>query len=470
MLVMLYFFIIGIKQTLKWLRKIIGNYRANAAVASLMFILLIPNLSWVQNYVLNCWQYGHSSENSYCDPKNPEMFTNPLHLAAKWIARHTDSSAIVFSYWKELAIWLDGRKVIVGRSLIPPDQFDYQLRDYGVKYVVAVHWQATLNECEPLFAKSKKFEFVLVHRVGNVQIFEVRRKGEQYGKSENIIPVYQKAMPTGQSDIDLSYNKALHLLEDDPAKAEPVFLDLASQVKNSTVMEYYLGVTKEFLGQIDSANMIFEKYSSYMQAGIFARMAWQHQEIISQLKNASYNNNPYERVMIFHMLAKDYWNLGFRKQAIKMLDRALEIDSTYRPVIESYAVYAFLQGDTVSAENYLKKCQKIESYNIFASNFISTVQYIHALQNTANPAKQRELRLKIAKSYITIGLLENAIDELQALLYSNRSDITAIRLLGELYEIKNLYEPALRCYKTLLILDPMDREAERKISILSARF
>jgi tetratricopeptide (TPR) repeat protein len=358
----------------------------------------------------------------------------------------------------------------VGRSLIPPDQFDYQIRDYGVKYVVAVHWESNLNECEPLFAKSKKYEFDPVYKVGNVQIFEARRKAELFGKNGNLNFAYHKARPAKLSDIDSSYNKALRLMEDDPVRAESAFKSLILRIKGSAVMEYYLGITKEFLGQLDSARIIFGKFSSFMQAGVFAQMAWQHQEIISQLERANSANNPYERIMIFHLLAKRYWDMGYCKQAIKMLNRSLEVDSMYAPVIESYAVYSFQQGDTLSAERYLQKVQKIESYNIFVNNFISTLQYVRALRTTADPVKQRSLRLKIAESYIATGLLENAIDELQELLYFDRSDFKAMRLLGELYEVKNLYEPALRWYKTSLMLDPADSITKRRISALNTRF
>jgi len=81
-----------------------------------------------------------------------------------------------------------------------------------------------------------------------------------------------------------------------------------------------------------------------------------------------------------------------------------------------------------------------------------------------------ELRLKIIESYIAMGLREDAIDDLQALLRLAPLNRPALHLLAELFEMKHRYEPALRSYRTLLAIDSSNDEVRQKIRELSTRF
>jgi tetratricopeptide (TPR) repeat protein len=436
----------------------------NATIVFLS-LLVLPNMVWLQSFVKNSWQYRQSPETFYLklrEEKNPpEMFTKPLHLVAAWIVQHSDSSTVILSRWKELAVWLQGRKLVESNPRIMRDQFYYQLRDYGVKYIVAVRWRAPINEYETLFVQSDRFVFIPVYTVGNVDVYEVQLKEISSSEKGIVVP---------DSNIRSSYDQALSVLEDEPLKSEGMLKELVAGTEGYTMVTFHIGVAKEFAGQLDSAAAIFENFRSLPQAGSYLQQASYHLENILLLKQTMDTNLPWGNAQRFNELATRYWGLGYRKQAMNMLQRSLEVDPQYFLSHVFAAYYSLQQRDTLSARKSLNQAQALDSTNSFVKGFAMLLRYYDSLACITDCSQQNVLRLKIVDSYLALGLQENAIDELQNLLYFDPTNQPALHLLAELFEMKRRYEPALRSYRTILTINPANNEVRQKVHELSARF
>ncbi len=296
--VMIFLCIVGFKQSVEWLHTRRRSVVPVRSAGWLTILLLIPNISWMQSFAWNNEQYSRSPEDLYRKYESgqgyAEMFAKPFHLAAQWIVQHSDSSAVILTRWKEVGLWLDGRKIVEFNPFSMPGPFDFLLRDYAIKYIVAANWRAALNEYETLFAQSRRFDFFLRYRVGNAEVYEVVPKSA---------PAAEQQVIAADSSTSARYVAAIHLLEDDPPVAKKILKDLAPKTGGHGAIVFHIGVAEEFAGQLDSASALFAKFTSLSQAGAYIQMAWYHQEIISRVKMAEAAASPDEQARRFHVVA-----------------------------------------------------------------------------------------------------------------------------------------------------------------------
>jgi len=433
-------------------------------VVVLLSLLVLPNMVWLQSYVWNSRQYAQSPESFYAKFKNeqkpPEMFTKPLNLAAAWIVQHSDSSAVILSRWKELAVWLQGRKLVESNPRLMRDQFYYQLRDYGVKYVVAARWWSPINEYETLFAQTDRFVFIPVYTVGNVDVYEVKLKEISSGEKGITLP---------NAGVNSLYDQAISVLEDEPLKSEKILKGIVSGTEGYTMVTFQIGVAKEFSGQLDSAAAIFENFRLLPQAGSYLQLSWYHLEMISRLKTALSVTSG-QRSWLYHSLAVTYWGLGYRKRAMLMLPQSLKADSQLYPALIASTIFSLEKGDTGTAWAYLDKARSLDSSNIFVDGLTKIQKCLDTLRVATIHSRQIEMRLNIIEAYIAMGLREDAIDDLLAILRLDPLNKPALHLLADLFELKHRYEPALRIFLKIIAIDSTDNEVKKKILELSARF
>lgn len=461
MILMLHYLMIGLKKNVEWLGMIKKRYRVSICTASLL-LMMMPNIGWVQNFISNNIQYSKSPEELFnkfkTENRYPEIFTRPFHLAAKWIVENSDSSDNVFSFWKELSIWLEGRKIVTGSLMTPWNLIDYRLRDYEIKYIVSVYWLAAMNEYESYFANSKRFTFELVHRVANVQIFSVKKKDLTLHK-ENV----------GEDNVDEQYNKAMKLIEIDPMQAKLLLFDLLKKKRGSSVMSFNYAVALEFSGQLDSAKKVFEKFLYQQQGGIYMGRAWFHRENIYLLENISNSMTTYEKAYKFHNVASRYWDMGYRYQAMRMMRLALKIDSVFFPALISASFYSFQMRDTLSAKMYIKKLQGNAPFDFRLNSFVIALQYLDSLKYVSNKDHKNRLRLKIVELYLNAGLIDHAIDDLKEIIVDDQFNSDALALLGKIYEARCNYSLAVKYYQKLLTIDPTKEEIKKRVNDLKSK-
>ena len=462
MILALYFFIVGIFEIEKWLRFKIGNVTRKLIISVVILSLIFPNVIWMQNFIYLSYQYAKDPTALYEKFRKadsyPELFVKPLHLVARWIAENSDSNATVYSYWKELYFWLNGKKVIFGSPLSSWESVDYQLRDYDVKYLVATRWLYALNECEPILANSKKFDFELKHTIGSVQIYEVKQKRSKFSE-----------LLTGRDSLDIIYNCALRTLETNPAEAKRLFAELRSKGVSSAFVYLNQAVAYEFMGRIDSAKCALDKLEFFQQGGLFVRKAWFHKEIIYWLEKALKANSDLEKAMLLSNVARKYWDIGFRIQAMKMIEQALVNEPQFYPALISASLYSLQMGDTVGARNFLGKAKILGPSDDVVNSLDLALKYMDSLRNVSSRIAAKNFRLRIIENYVKANLIDLAIDDLKEMLEVEPFDVGLLNLLGELFESKSCFLPALKCYEKILINEPNNTQVREKFKLVKAK-
>jgi len=129
-------------------------------------------------------------------------------------------------------------------------------------------------------------------------------------------------------------------------------------------------------------------------------------------------------------VAGDYWSLGFRRQAERVLRRAIETDPGFPPMLV-FGIYFDLQRkDTVSATSRLRHLRSIAfshpAVNLFG-NLLASEEAAKKEKDLSRSLAQREI---VAQSYEKLGLTESAIDELTDILDRNPRRLSALRSLG----------------------------------------
>jgi tetratricopeptide (TPR) repeat protein len=466
LIVMVYFCAVGLYSADEWRVKHMRFRGASLAMYAACVFFLLPNIVWIQSYVRSSYQYGRSPEQMYArtntESEYPGQFAKPLHLAGEWIVQHDPSPVVVLSRWKELAFWLDGRKVVDAHPQITPDAFEHLLRDYSVKYLVAVISRVGLSEFESVMARSTHYSFVPVYRACDAEVFEVRARNELVGGETE-----ELASDTTARSL---FRKALAVLEEKPQEARQLLERIPVRIGGYSEIMLQRGVALELSGELDSALVQFEKFRSMPQAGAYLQQASYHLELISRLKSAMVSTNTIQRAEMYQTVAVSCWERGYRRQAMALLSRSLDTEPQFFPALIISALFSFQQGDTASAWFSLNKARTLQPDNILTSGLTSVQQGCELLRSSKDKGQQIGLRLKIAESFIEMGMRDLATDDLYSVLALDPANRRALQLLGESFEAKQRYEPALRCYNSILLSDVTNREARQKVKELLARF
>jgi tetratricopeptide (TPR) repeat protein len=460
---LIYYFVLGISSLLN-LWKIGPSFNAiRSSFTGLFILLLIPNLYWMQSFITNGYRFTHRSNDtkqSIGSEQLPDIYSKPLHLAAHWIVQHSDSSAIVLTRWKEVAIWLEGRKIIESNPQILPKAFYRQVRDYGVSFVVSARWRSPINEFEEQFVRTPQYNFHLLYQVDNVEVYSVKRK-ENIGDN--------RTEELTKDSIRYSFVQALTNLEDDPIRSEQMLKTIFYKNELPASIQFHISVAREICGGLDSAENMFRRFLSMPQAGSFIPLTRYHLGIIQLFRQIETTPSNAGKAKIFQTIALNYWELGYRKQAMKMLYKALTADSNNVTSIICSILFPLQMNDTISVRKHigLAIAHKLEDVNV--SGAATILRYYDTLRATSGISEKAKLKMGIAQVFLSMGLREDAIDQLHEILIFNPTDENALYLLGELMEIKRRFAPAVGCYKRILEKNPENYLAMQKIYLLKDR-
>ena len=232
---------------------------------------------------------------------------------------------------------------------------------------------------------------------------------------------------------------------------------------------FHRAVAKEFAMELDSASMQFEKVRLMPQAGAFVQLSSFHMEIIALLQQAKDTTVPLEQAERFVGVASKYWQLGFRKQAISMLQQSLRMNPNLLLSHIFRVLFSLQLGDTLAARESVHIAQAIDSSNPYVRGLAALLHSCDSLSQASNAAQRHTFQFSIARIYLAMGLQEDAIEELYRLLQLDPNNQQALSLQGTLYESKQRYSSAAEMYKRLVHINPADSIAEGKYHSLSLR-
>jgi tetratricopeptide (TPR) repeat protein len=338
------------------------------------------------------------------------------------------------------------------------------VRDYDVQYVVTVVLRGGLREYEQLFAQSDRYHFTVAKRFADLDIVKVE------AGSAPPEPGYA-AQDSSERGIRLRFAKAIKALtHNEPEECERILDGLPASIRRQVVVLLNLATAKEFMGKLDVANRVFEQFQKLQQAGSIVQPAWYHLQTISMLKAAENARSGFERARILHSVASYYWILGYRDESLLTLDRSIQSDSAFFPSLIFRGIYSLLNGDTLRSARYLGRARLVDPVNPLVTGLSNILRDLQALRNVHGHESRIGLDLKIARQLRSLGLRENAIDELLQVDSLEPTNEECLRMLVDLYIQKARYAPALRYLRRLVALRPDKPALKEELIRLESRW
>lgn len=432
--------------------------------SSVVAVLLafVPHLVWAGSYYVNNWRFAHDREALQAEASTPDYYRKTLADAGRWVNDHVEPGATILSRWKEVALETPAQKVIDVDPQMTPDNFDRTIRDYNVRYVVSVVWQTGVRENETQIEYSSRYAFVPVHRVGTVEVLRVETRS-----------FAAASMDTVRSDDDSLrvYRTALRLLRrGDPVVAESLLVSVERRMGRYASIVYQQAVARALAGKLDEAMTLFERVRSIPQAGSILQQAWYHQEIIARLRAAHAAPSVDERAKGFHLVAINYWELGFRGQAFRMIDSALGVQPRFFPALIFGAIFRYQDGSIDAAEALLTKAEKEQPMNPLVMTMQDVLKSERTRRASSSPEVQAAQWRLQARSFTGVEMREDAVDAWRGLLQVRPEDPEALRGLTILMGEKRRFGPALDYARRWAAAMPNDPQAAEAVADLERRW
>jgi len=474
LIVIVYYGILGWSQFLDVLKKRLPLWLAHVVSIAVVAFCLLPNLGWVGDFLANNVIYTniHSDTNSSSRLLDlPPYFHRPVDLAAREIVRISDSSTTVGTVWKEASFWLDGRKVVEINPYAIVDAFDYAIRDFEIKYLLVAVGITGIREYEAQMAQSRRYEFSTVARVGNLEVVEIHEKKRktQNGQLQPAESEYP-AQSREADNVRQRLRRAIALLESRPLQAESLLKDLWNEKGSFASVVFYTAVAKEFSDSLSQAGNLYRRFSQLSQAGSLLTQAWYHLEVISRLQGALSEKNPIKRAERLNVVAVNYWELGFRERALKIVRSSLEADSNFFPSMIIGSLYSLQIGDTSAARKLLDGATRYEPSNELVQSLWSVFSRFDTLRKQPGTPTFLRQKVGIAHDYVRMGLRENAVDELKDVLRIDPDNPEALSLLADIYILKRRLLPARKTLMHLIEVNRNDTVAKDKLDGLLSRW
>ena len=443
-------------------------------MGGLTVVCLVPNVAWLESFVRNSYGFARSpaefAARIRTEQQYPEQFTKVFAPAGRWIASRSDARAVVMSRWKELAFWLEGRTVLDLEPEATLENFEHDLRDYDIRYIVSLSTRAGLREYEPLMDRSRKFSFNTVYRVGSVEVIEVASNVHAPREPGS---AFQPPVPTlsAEERVRSDFREGLVDLESgSPVRAESLMTALATRIGPYGSVIFEIGVAKEFAGDLEGADRTFRAFRSVAQAGSFVQLAWYHQEIIARLTRAESSSLAQERADRFQVVGINYWELGYTRRALAMLDSSLVSLPSYFPSLILRSLFRLRSGDSLGSRQDMQACRRMDSVNVLVRGLAEIFRLSETMKRARSSAERARCRLELAGVYLKIGASEDAIGELLEALREDPDNANALTALVPLYESKERYGPALHWIEKLRSVRPNDPVVDMDYRSLRSRW
>jgi len=433
--------------------------RAGTAWATILLVLLaLPNAAWVKNVVGTNIGYrsdpaGYVARAAERDPYPGELLLVPRN-AAEWIDAHSPAGTVVGSKVKPVALWLEGRPLLVLNPLIPVEEFDNRIRDYGVRFLVCELEGHQVPDFAFQMALSARWRFEPAFTFGDVRVYGVEAK-KRPGEAS------LRPGPGGYRPAEARFLGGVYALgTGDGPRAAAAFAQVEHVPGMETSALFYAAVAREFAMELDTAETMFAAFRTIPQSAAYLRQAQTHEDIIALLRSAGGHLSRDEAAGVFQDAAMSYWILGFRAQAARMLREALRLEPGYFAGDIFGAIFSLAGGDTAGAHEGVRLAAAARPSDPLAHALSAAMASIDSLPRSAHPAA---LELAIGRQYVAMGLVEMGIDQaLKALRYGEDAD--ALRMLADLYLKKDRRGPALRALRRLAALRPGDQNLSKEIT------
>ncbi len=403
-----------------------GRFVLTGALGSFLTLLQIPNAVWAADYIGTSVAFrddpvGLSTSTAGEDPR-PSGFTRLLPQAADWITQHCDSSAVVLCQYKEIALWLDGRKVLNPDPGVSIAEFRFLLRDYHPLFVVNTlqddHW----GDFDFQMATSTA-SFLPVYRIGDTEVLKVvAGPAGQTPRAGSL----RDSSADPERDLFIRAARLMNLRGKE--HAEEALQNLAAlHPADHMLVCYYAGVGAQLALHLNAASVLYRRLQTMPQAGAYVVRAGGMQELSRSLTLAGSEPSSSGKAEYLCVASAILWQSGFRGRARDFLEEALQLDPASYPALVQGIRSSFDENDLTAAQGYFRQARRI------APNGTAVVAWGNILSLLDTISISSESRLAACRLLSSIDLPEEAIDQLLLLLHDDPNNAAAMAMLAETY-------------------------------------
>jgi tetratricopeptide (TPR) repeat protein len=233
---------------------------------------------------------------------------------------------------------------------------------------------------------------------------------------------------------------------------------------DQVLIPYQLLLAYAMSGRVDEASEELQKLYKYGQATSYTSLASKHLALAYAQRQVESSGNPEDRSLTVVDNARFYWDLGYYDYAYTTLRKHLAQDSTYFVGLLWGWDYAFQQGDTSLARTYLHQLKVIDRTNAIVRQFAFIEQTEDSLRCAHTSQLRSTFHLSIARSFRSVDLPEEALDEAQRALREDPHSTAAWLFQAQLFEDNEAPSAARLAYERVLGLDPTNSIARTKLS------
>ena len=430
-------------------------------------LLIVPNLICVfeldrsnVHYIMDpLGFYQHLSETHHL--KN--MFTKPLGVLGKAVREQTPEGTIVAAASKEFSIFIGNRKLLELNNGVPIKTFDYSLRMNAADYLLSTNvWDGFLSY-EFQMSESKRFWFELMTQVAGMRLYKIH---------PTYVTPKEVWLETKRIPIDtISANGLLRkgrveLLRGQFQKAISSFRQASELNPGQPMVPYQLTLAYAMNDQLSEASLELQRLYGFDASTTYTAIATRHLAIATALHQANQYDDPAQRSMASTEAAMFYWSFDFPNAAYSTLRTVLNQDSTYFSALLWGWQYAMQRGDTAQAKVYLRRLRTIDRSNPVVQQFSLIEQAEDSLRRTSDSVRRGNLHLGIARSYKSVDLPDEAIDEAQRALRENPRCTEAWLYQAQLFEEQKAPRAARAAFQRALEIDPTNTMAKSRLSTM----
>lgn len=445
----------------RWGGRVPSSFLKLAAIATVLAAFL-PHAVWAVSYFAINGRMAHDRERLLQDPSAPDYYRKTLAEAGKWIREHVEPGVTVLSRWKEVALEAGDRYVLDVDPQMTPDNFDRTLRDYDVRYIASVTWMSGLRENETQLEYSSKFRFVPLHRVGSVEILRVEPKDTARSAPQVI---------RSTDDSVVVFRTAVRMLRrSDPAVAESLLLSVERRMGRFASIVYQRAVAKALAGRLDEAMEVFERVRSIPQAGSLLQQSYYHTEIISRWRAAQTLPPGDERATRFHVVAVNYWELGYREQAYRMIDSSLAAQTDFFPALIFASIFRYQDGQANAAMEFLRRASDLQPANPLVTTMRLVLDEERRWTSALTRERRADVRRRQAQAFMMVNMREDAVEAWRGVLLELPNDVPALAAMTGLMEDKRRFGPARAYARRWVEASSNSPEASERLEALERRW
>ncbi|MBF8293938.1 MAG: 2 protein [Bacteroidetes bacterium] len=462
--ILIFYVLVAIKWAfVRWLQKRVRIARNLALI--LVGLVVLPNLICIFELERTNLRYTTNSLEFYDHLRQAglgkNLFAKPWTILGQAIKEHTPRGSVIAGSAKEVCLFIGDRKLLELNSAVPVTTFERYLRTSAADYVISTSSWDGFPSYEFQMGESRRFWFEPVCQIAGMRLFKVHptylspkevslatKQMEPDTTSANgLLRIGRRELMGGRFDAAISPLKRAQLLAPD-----------------QVLIPYQLLLAYAMSGQLDEASEELQKLYRYGQATSYISLASKHLAVAYSQRRVESSGNPEDRSLTVIDNARFYWDLGYYDYAYTILRNHLAQDSTYFVGLLWGWDYALQRGDTSQARAYLRHLKVIDRANAIVHQFAFIDQTEDSLRSALTSQQRSAFHLSIARSFRSVDLTEEAIDEAQRALREDPHSVAAWLFQAQLFEDKEAPLAARLAFERVLGLDSTNTIARMKLS------